>query len=101
MLARSWTFRINTLVETCVSSTKTKQKRLLRFINSNPTDVAYRGVVLSYAGSITRSVRHHAKTDILEHYRVIVMAVFRKRAIPIYWKITEKTLLTKWFTVDS
>ena len=76
---------------------------MLRFINSNfPTDVALvawcRFVgrwLYDKIGQAPRIVRVD-ETDILDHYRVIVMAVpFRKRAIPIYWKIYRKDAFDK------
>ncbi len=103
---RTPTFRINTLaahLPVLVAHYKTKQKRLLRFINSNfPTDVAlvaWCRFVLCWLynkiGQVPRIVLVD-ETDILEHYRVIVMAVpFRKRAIPIYWKIYRKDAFDK------
>ena len=82
---RTTTFRINTLaahLPVLVAHYKTKQKRLLRFINSNfPTDVALvawcRFVLCWLYNKIGQAPRIVLvdETDILEHYRVIVMAV--------------------------
>ena len=100
------TFKINTLANNlpiCVAHNKTKQKRLLRFINSNfPTSTAM-GAWCAYVlrqlydktGCAPRFMLVD-ETDILQNYRIIVIAVpFRKRAIPIYWEIYEKDAFDK------
>ena len=100
------TFRINTLASYLpvnVAHYKTKQKRLLRFINSNfPTSIAMETwcsfVLWQLYDKIGRVPRILLvdETDILKNYRIIVIAVpFRKRAIPIYWKIYRKDAFDK------
>ena len=103
---RTTIFRINTLtaaLPVAVGHYKTKQKRLLGFINSDfPTDSAMEAwcvyVLRSLYGKGKRALRILLidETDILKDYRVIVVAVpFRKRAIPIYWKIYAKDAFDK------
>lgn len=100
------TFKINTLANNLpvfVAHNKSKQKRLLRFINSNfPTPIAM-GAWCAYVlrqlydktGRVPR-IMLVDETDILQNYRIIVIAVpFRKRAIPIYWEIYEKDAFDK------
>ena len=99
-------FQINMLASNLpvnVTHYKTKQKRLLRFINSNfPTSIAMEvwcAFVLWELYDNTRRVPRILlvdETDILKNYRIIVIAVpFRKRAIPIYWKIYRKDAFDK------
>ena len=100
------TFQINTLAHHLpvrVSHYKTKQKRLLRFINSTfPLSTAMEAwcafvlwQLYDKKGQVPRILLVD-ETDILKNYRIIVIAVpFRKRAIPIYWQIYEKDAFDK------
>ncbi|RKU24557.1 hypothetical protein C6497_08855, partial [Candidatus Poribacteria bacterium] len=98
-------FQINTLaakLPVAVRHYKTKQKRLLRFINSCfPTDVALDAWCAFVLCSLRKAGRQLRillvdETDILQDYRVIVIAApFRKRAIPIYWQIYRKDSFDK------
>ncbi len=103
---RTSVFRINTLtaaLPVAVGHYKTKQKRLLRFINSDFPTTSAMEVWCVYVlrslygkGKCALRILLIDETDILKEYRVIVVAVpFRKRAIPIYWKIYAKDAFDK------
>ena len=103
---RTKTFQIRTIaahLPVDVAHYKTKRKRLLRFINSNfPTSIAMEAwcaFVLWWLYDKTGRVPHTLlvdETDILRDYKIIVIAVpFRKRAIPLYWKIYKKDAFDK------
>ncbi len=103
---RTNVYRINTLaakLPVAVSHFKTRLKRVLHFIDSDfPVDTAMKSWCVYVGRSLyeksNRGLRIQLidETDILKDYRVLVVAVpFRKRAIPIYWKINAKNAFDK------
>ena len=96
-IALAKTFRINEIafrLPVSVKSLKTKQKRLLRFLDSVfPIDAVRRHWLVFVLKSVcqnrkTRTLILIDETELIGGFKAIVAAVaFRHRAIPIYWHI--------------
>lgn len=91
------TFRINDIARclpVSVMKQKDKQKRLLRFLSRDyPTETVMHRWCLFVLQKVYRKLRGTVmllidETDLFGPYKAIVVAIpFRKRAIPIFWKI--------------
>ena len=96
-VALAKTFRINEIafhLPVSVKTQKTKQKRLLRFIDSAfPIHAVMRCWLAFVLSCVCRNHNQHAlilidETDLVGEFKAIVAALpFRHRAIPIYWHI--------------
>ena len=91
------TFRINEIaarLPLVVAREKSKQKRLLRFLETPlPIDALKAAWFVSVVGWFSKGVRDHLyllvdETDLIAGWKALVVAIpFRHRAIPVFWFI--------------